>query len=69
MCIESRDGEKKCEQNERGKKNQVLKLTKPLANARSYSTDSRAADRKSKTGIFPFSVYVFNCDFNGTDLM
>lgn len=44
------------------------KLTKPLVNARSYSTDSRAVDKKSNTGIFPFSVYVFNCDFNGTDL-
>lgn len=43
-------------------------LTKPRAKARSYSADSKAADKKSKTGIFPFSVYVLNCDFNGTDL-
>lgn len=30
--------------------------TNPLANARSYSADSSAADKKSNTGIFPFSV-------------
>lgn len=43
-------------------------LTSPLASARSYSADSRAADKKSNTGILPFSVYVFSCDFSGTDL-
>lgn len=42
--------------------------TNPLANARSYSADSSAADKKSSTGIFPFSVYELKCDFNGTDL-
>lgn len=42
--------------------------TNPLANARSYSADSSAADKKSNTGIFPFSVYELKCDFNGTDL-
>lgn len=46
-----------------------LLITNPLAKALSYSADSNAADRKSKTGIFPFSVYVFNCDFSGTDLI
>lgn len=43
-------------------------VTSPLASARSYSADSRAADKKSNTGILPFSVYVFSCDFSGTDL-
>lgn len=44
------------------------KLTIALANALSYSADSNAAERKSSTGILPFSVNVANWDFICIDL-
>lgn len=34
-------------------------LTRPLVKARSYSTDSRAADKKSNTGTLPLSGKCF----------
>lgn len=43
-------------------------LTSPLPRARSYSADSRAADKNSNTGILPLSVNVVIKDFSCIDL-
>lgn len=46
----------------------ISHLTSPRPNARSYSADSNAAERNSRTGILPFSVNVVSKDFNCMDL-
>lgn len=51
-----------------GNHSRIYELTSPLANALSYSADSNAAERNSRTGIFPFSVNVVSKDFNCIDL-